>query len=112
MQDISWLGRTTLLIGEEKVRALSSKHVLVVGNVHGARHRQERVKHAVQTLDCGFHQLQGSPNPAELRKRTIQRVKGGVIIDVDLTRQVEEFGKSVLQTSQKAVSLYVHGDVI
>jgi len=31
MQDISWLGRTTLLIGEEKVRALSSKHVLVVG---------------------------------------------------------------------------------
>jgi len=31
MQDISWLGRTTLLIGEEKVRSLSSKHVLVVG---------------------------------------------------------------------------------
>ncbi len=31
MQDISWLGRTTLLIGEEKVRSLSSKHVLIVG---------------------------------------------------------------------------------
>lgn len=31
MEDISWLGRTTLLIGEEKVRALTQKHVMVVG---------------------------------------------------------------------------------
>lgn len=31
MQDISWLSRTSLLIGEEQVRALTQKHVLVVG---------------------------------------------------------------------------------
>lgn len=31
MNDISWLGRTTLLIGEEKVRLLTTKHVMVVG---------------------------------------------------------------------------------
>ena len=31
MQDISWLGRTTLLIGEEKVQSLTQKHVMVVG---------------------------------------------------------------------------------
>jgi tRNA A37 threonylcarbamoyladenosine dehydratase len=31
MEDISWLGRTSLLIGEDKVRALTSKHVMVVG---------------------------------------------------------------------------------
>jgi tRNA A37 threonylcarbamoyladenosine dehydratase len=31
MQDISWLGRTTLLIGEEKVKSLTQKHVMVVG---------------------------------------------------------------------------------
>lgn len=31
MNDISWLGRTTLLIGEEKVRALTQKHVMIVG---------------------------------------------------------------------------------
>jgi tRNA A37 threonylcarbamoyladenosine dehydratase len=29
--DITWLGRTTLLIGEEKVRLLTRKHVMVVG---------------------------------------------------------------------------------
>lgn len=31
MKDISWLGRTSLLIGEEKVRLLTTKHVMVVG---------------------------------------------------------------------------------
>ena len=31
MNDISWLGRTSLLIGEEKVRILTGKHVMVVG---------------------------------------------------------------------------------
>lgn len=31
MNDISWLGRTTLLIGEEKIRMLNKKHVMVVG---------------------------------------------------------------------------------
>lgn len=31
MEDISWLGRTSLLIGEENVRLLNSKHVMVVG---------------------------------------------------------------------------------
>lgn len=31
MEDISWLGRTGLLIGEEKVRSLTQKHVMVVG---------------------------------------------------------------------------------
>ncbi len=31
MNDISWLGRTTLLIGEEKIRMLNEKHVMVVG---------------------------------------------------------------------------------
>jgi tRNA A37 threonylcarbamoyladenosine dehydratase len=31
MQDISWLGRTTLLIGEDSVRLLTQKHVMVVG---------------------------------------------------------------------------------
>jgi len=31
MEDISWLSRTTLLIGEENVRALTRKHVMVVG---------------------------------------------------------------------------------
>jgi len=31
MQDISWLGRTTLLIGEEKVKSLTQQHVMVVG---------------------------------------------------------------------------------
>lgn len=31
MNDISWLSRTTLLIGEEKVRLLNSKHVMIVG---------------------------------------------------------------------------------
>ena len=31
MRDISWLGRTTLLIGEENVRNLTNKHVMVVG---------------------------------------------------------------------------------
>jgi tRNA A37 threonylcarbamoyladenosine dehydratase len=31
MNDISWLGRTTLLIGEEKIRMLNDKHVMVVG---------------------------------------------------------------------------------
>lgn len=31
MMDISWLGRTTLLVGEEKVRYLTTKHVMVVG---------------------------------------------------------------------------------
>jgi len=31
MTDISWLGRTTLLIGEEKVWELTKKHVMVVG---------------------------------------------------------------------------------
>jgi tRNA A37 threonylcarbamoyladenosine dehydratase len=30
-KDIAWLGRTTLLIGEEKVRLLTRKHVMVVG---------------------------------------------------------------------------------
>ncbi|MBS1783704.1 MAG: tRNA threonylcarbamoyladenosine dehydratase [Bacteroidetes bacterium] len=31
MNDLSWLSRTSLLIGEERVRLLSQKHVLVVG---------------------------------------------------------------------------------
>ena len=31
MQDISWLGRTSLLIGEEKVWELTRKHVMIVG---------------------------------------------------------------------------------
>ena len=31
MNDISWLSRTTLLIGEEAVRNLTTKHVMVVG---------------------------------------------------------------------------------
>ena len=31
MQDISWLGRTSLLIGEDRVRLLNQKHVMVVG---------------------------------------------------------------------------------
>jgi len=31
MNDISWLGRTSLLIGEDTVRYLTSKHVMVVG---------------------------------------------------------------------------------
>ncbi len=31
MNDISWLGRTSLLIGEETVRYLTTKHVMVVG---------------------------------------------------------------------------------
>ncbi len=31
MQDFSWLGRTSLLIGEATVQALSKKHVMVVG---------------------------------------------------------------------------------
>ncbi|NCU03927.1 MAG: tRNA threonylcarbamoyladenosine dehydratase [Chitinophagaceae bacterium] len=31
MNDISWLSRTSLLIGEETVRALTQKHVMVVG---------------------------------------------------------------------------------
>ena len=30
-KDISWLSRTSLLIGEEKVRRLTQKHVMVVG---------------------------------------------------------------------------------
>jgi len=31
MEDFSWLGRTSLLIGEKTVRELSKKHVLIVG---------------------------------------------------------------------------------
>ena len=31
MNDISWLGRTSLLIGEEKVKSFTTKHVMVVG---------------------------------------------------------------------------------
>lgn len=31
MTDISWLSRTSLLIGEETVRALTQKHVMIVG---------------------------------------------------------------------------------
>lgn len=31
MEDFSWLGRTSLLIGEEKVKQFSNKHVMVVG---------------------------------------------------------------------------------
>ncbi|MFN5183821.1 MAG: ThiF family adenylyltransferase [Bacteroidota bacterium] len=31
MKDISWLSRTSLLIGEEKVKQLTKKHVMVVG---------------------------------------------------------------------------------
>lgn len=31
MKDISWLSRTSLLIGEEKLRTLTTKHVMVVG---------------------------------------------------------------------------------
>ena len=31
MNDIAWLGRTSLLIGEEKVRLLTTKHVMIVG---------------------------------------------------------------------------------
>jgi len=30
-RDISWLSRTTLLIGEDKVKALTEKHVMIVG---------------------------------------------------------------------------------
>lgn len=30
-RDISWLSRTSLLIGEEKVRQLTQKHVMIVG---------------------------------------------------------------------------------
>jgi tRNA A37 threonylcarbamoyladenosine dehydratase len=29
--DISWLSRTSLLIGEERLRLLTQKHVMVVG---------------------------------------------------------------------------------
>ena len=31
MEDISWLSRTSLLLGEETVRALTEKHVMIVG---------------------------------------------------------------------------------
>ncbi|MFM9028686.1 MAG: ThiF family adenylyltransferase, partial [Bacteroidota bacterium] len=31
MNDISWLSRTSLLIGEEAVRALTNRHVMVIG---------------------------------------------------------------------------------
>jgi tRNA A37 threonylcarbamoyladenosine dehydratase len=31
MEDISWLGRTSLLIGEDAVKKLNTKHVMVVG---------------------------------------------------------------------------------
>ena len=31
MQDISWLSRTSLLIGAENVQRLTQKHVMVVG---------------------------------------------------------------------------------
>ncbi len=31
MEDISWLGRTSLLIGSDKVQLLTQKHVMVVG---------------------------------------------------------------------------------
>ncbi len=31
MNDISWLSRTSLLIGEEKVKLLTQKHVMIVG---------------------------------------------------------------------------------
>lgn len=31
MQDFSWLQRTSLLVGDEKVKALSQKHVMIVG---------------------------------------------------------------------------------
>ncbi len=31
MEDFSWLGRTSLLIGDDKVQSLSLKHVMVVG---------------------------------------------------------------------------------
>lgn len=31
MEDISWLGRTSLLIGEDTVKKLNTKHVMVVG---------------------------------------------------------------------------------
>jgi tRNA A37 threonylcarbamoyladenosine dehydratase len=31
MKDISWLGRTSLLIGEDNINALTKKHVMVVG---------------------------------------------------------------------------------
>lgn len=31
MNDISWLSRTSLLVGEERLRLLTSKHVMVVG---------------------------------------------------------------------------------
>ncbi len=31
MQDISWLERTSLLMGEDRVKALTTKHVMVVG---------------------------------------------------------------------------------
>ena len=31
MEDISWLSRTSLLLGEETVRALTQKHVMIVG---------------------------------------------------------------------------------
>ncbi len=31
IKDISWLGRTSLLIGEDKVKQLTQKHVMIVG---------------------------------------------------------------------------------
>ena len=31
MEDVSWLSRTSLLIGEETLRKLTTKHVMVVG---------------------------------------------------------------------------------
>ena len=31
MNDISWLSRTSLLIGEEKVKLLTQKHIMIVG---------------------------------------------------------------------------------
>jgi tRNA A37 threonylcarbamoyladenosine dehydratase len=31
MKDLSWLSRTSLLIGDEKLRSLTEKHVMIVG---------------------------------------------------------------------------------
>ena len=31
MMDISWLSRTSLLIGEDKLRSLTKSHVMIVG---------------------------------------------------------------------------------
>jgi tRNA A37 threonylcarbamoyladenosine dehydratase len=31
MEDLSWLSRTQLLIGEEKLKHLTTRHVMVVG---------------------------------------------------------------------------------